>query len=79
MVRFENVRTPATASVQITSYDSHLGFLRSEHCYGEHRTVYSGRCEADHGEERTISSFVVFVVNVSGGAQRFRNREIDIA
>src|ERR1700691_4538647 len=35
------------ASVQITSYNLHLGLLRSEHCWGEHRTVYSGRCEAD--------------------------------
>src|SRR5271155_5135685 len=35
------------ASVQITSYNSHLGLLRSEHCWGEHRTVYSGRSEAD--------------------------------
>src|ERR1700722_19973624 len=35
------------ASMQITSYNSHLGLLRSEHCWGEHRTVYSGRREAD--------------------------------
>ena len=35
------------ASVQITSYNLHLGLLRSEHCWGEHRTVYSGRSEAD--------------------------------
>src|SRR5271156_5008512 len=35
------------ATVQITSYNSHLGLLRSEHCWGEHRTVYSGRSEAD--------------------------------
>jgi hypothetical protein len=35
------------ASVQITSYNLHLGLLRSEHCWGEHRTVYSGRREAD--------------------------------
>src|SRR6204780_1831144 len=35
------------ASVQITSYNPHLGLLRSEHCWGEHRTVYSGRREAD--------------------------------
>src|SRR5271169_1674273 len=35
------------ASVQIASYNSHLGLLRSEHCWGEHRTVYSGRREAD--------------------------------
>src|SRR6202451_733216 len=35
------------ATVQITSYNSHLGLLRSEHCWGEHRTVYSGRREAD--------------------------------
>jgi hypothetical protein len=34
------------ASVQITSYNLHLGLLRSEHCWGEHRTVYSGRSEA---------------------------------
>src|SRR5580692_5617521 len=34
------------ATVQITSYNSHLGLLRSEHCWGEHRTVYSGRSEA---------------------------------
>src|SRR5277367_895003 len=34
------------ASVQITSYNLHLGLLRSEHCWGEHRTVYSGRGEA---------------------------------
>jgi hypothetical protein len=34
------------ASVQITSYNSHLGLLRSEHCWGEHRTVYPGRREA---------------------------------
>jgi len=33
--------------VQITSYNLHLGLLRSEHCWGEHRTVYSGRREAD--------------------------------
>src|SRR6202451_1873495 len=35
------------ASVQITSYNLHLGLLRSEHCWREHRTVYSGRSEAD--------------------------------
>src|SRR5208282_4443782 len=35
------------ASVQVTSYNSHLGLLRSEHCWGEHRTVYSDRREAD--------------------------------
>src|SRR5271169_6086088 len=35
------------ASMQVTSYNSHLGLLRSEHCWGEHRTVYSGRREAD--------------------------------
>src|SRR6202046_5164365 len=35
------------ASVQITSYNLHLGLLRSEHCWGQHRTVYSGRSEAD--------------------------------
>src|SRR5277367_4674134 len=35
------------ASMQITSYNPHLGLLRSEHCWGEHRTVYSGRSEAD--------------------------------
>src|SRR6202161_2450505 len=35
------------ASMQITSYNSHLGLLRSEHCWGEHRTVYSDRREAD--------------------------------
>src|ERR1700685_2065995 len=35
------------ASVQITSYNLHLGLLRSEHCWGEYRTVYSGRREAD--------------------------------
>jgi hypothetical protein len=35
------------ASMQITSYNPHLGLLRSEHCWGEHRTVYSGRREAD--------------------------------
>src|SRR5271154_2526361 len=35
------------ASVQVTSYNLHLGLLRSEHCWGEHRTVYSGRSEAD--------------------------------
>jgi len=35
------------ASVQITAYNLHLGLLRSEHCWGEHRTVYSGRSEAD--------------------------------
>src|SRR5580700_2047790 len=34
------------ASMQITSYNSHLGLLRSERCWGEHRTVYSGRREA---------------------------------
>jgi hypothetical protein len=34
------------ASVQITSYNLHLGLLRSEHCWGKHRTVYSGRREA---------------------------------
>src|SRR5271163_1733265 len=34
------------ASVKITSYNLHLGLLRSEHCWGEHRTVYSGRSEA---------------------------------
>jgi len=34
------------ASVQITSYNSHLGLLRSELCRVEHRTVYSGRREA---------------------------------
>src|SRR5580700_7742338 len=33
--------------MQITSYNPHLGLLRSEHCWGEHRTVYSGRSEAD--------------------------------
>jgi len=35
------------ASVQVTSYNLHLGLLRSEHGWGEHRTVYSGRSEAD--------------------------------
>src|SRR5271169_5727562 len=35
------------ASMQVTSYNPHLGLLRSEHCWGEHRTVYSGRREAD--------------------------------
>src|SRR6202522_2023886 len=35
------------ASMQITSYNPHLGLLRSEHCWGEHRTVYSARSEAD--------------------------------
>src|SRR5271170_3094126 len=35
------------ASMQITSYNPHLGLLRPEHCWGEHRTVYSGRSEAD--------------------------------
>jgi hypothetical protein len=35
------------ASVQITSYNLHLGLPRFEHCWGEHRTVYSGRSEAD--------------------------------
>src|ERR1700683_5238272 len=35
------------ASMQITSYNPHLGLLRSEHCWGEHRTVYSDRSEAD--------------------------------
>src|SRR6202453_2069692 len=35
------------ASMQITSYNPHLGLLRSEHCWGQHRTVYSGRREAD--------------------------------
>src|SRR6202034_4732155 len=35
------------ASMKIASYNSHLGLLRSEHCWGEHRTVYSGRSEAD--------------------------------
>src|ERR1700679_3751291 len=34
------------ASVQIASYNSHLGLLRSEHWWGEHQTVYSGRSEA---------------------------------
>src|SRR5271155_3684841 len=34
------------ASVQIASYNPHLGLLRSEHCWGQHRTVYSGRREA---------------------------------
>src|ERR1700723_3466530 len=33
--------------MQVTSYNPHLGLLRSEHCWGEHRTVYSGRREAD--------------------------------
>ena len=33
--------------MQVTSYNPHLGLLRSEHCWGEHRTVYSGRSEAD--------------------------------
>src|SRR5277367_2762980 len=32
--------------MQVTSYDPHLGLLRSEHCWGEHRTVYSDRREA---------------------------------
>ncbi len=32
------------ASVQI-AYNLQLGLLRSEHCWGEHRTVYSGRRE----------------------------------
>src|ERR1700678_3108125 len=35
------------ASVQITSYNPHLGLLRSELCWGDYRTVYSGRREAD--------------------------------
>src|SRR6202034_1939448 len=35
------------ASMQVTSYNPHLGLLRSEHCWGEHRTVYSDRREAD--------------------------------
>src|SRR5277367_6579312 len=35
------------ASMQVTSYNPHLGLLRSEHCWGEHRTVYSGSREAD--------------------------------
>ncbi len=34
------------ASVQITSYNSRLGLLRTENCLGEHRTVYSDRREA---------------------------------
>src|SRR5271155_1829838 len=34
------------ASMQVTSYNPHLGLLRSEHCWGEHRTVYSDRREA---------------------------------
>src|ERR1700677_5174779 len=33
--------------MQITSYNPHLGLLRSEHCWGEHRTVYSAPSEAD--------------------------------
>jgi SAM-dependent methyltransferase len=33
--------------MQITSYNPHLGLLRSEHCWDEHRTVYSGRSGAD--------------------------------
>ncbi len=36
-------RQPLLASVQITSYNSHLGLLRSERCNGEHQTVHSGR------------------------------------
>src|SRR5271155_1137260 len=35
------------ASMQVTSYNPHLGLLRSEHCWGDHRTVYSGPSEAD--------------------------------
>src|SRR5271156_954512 len=35
------------ASMQVTSYNPHLGLLRSEHCWGEHRTVYSDRRETD--------------------------------
>ena len=34
------------ASVKIASYNSHLTLLKSEHCWGEHRTVYSGHREA---------------------------------
>jgi hypothetical protein len=34
------------ARVQITSDNLHLGLLRSEHCWGEHRAVYSCRSEA---------------------------------
>jgi hypothetical protein len=33
--------------MQVTSYNLHLGLLRSEPCWGEHRTVYSGRRQAD--------------------------------
>jgi hypothetical protein len=40
-------RQRLSASVQTTSYNLHLGLLRSEHCWGEHRIVYSGRSEAD--------------------------------
>jgi hypothetical protein len=35
------------ASIEVTSYNPHLGLLRSEHCWGKHRAVYSGRREAD--------------------------------
>jgi hypothetical protein len=52
------------ASVQITSYNSHLGLLRSEHCWGEHRTVYSDRSEA--GVVMTSTGEVGFNTQMSG-------------
>src|SRR5271156_4091474 len=64
--------------MQITSYNPHLGLLRSEHCWGEHRTVYSGRREADvvMTSIRTWSLFGAFRCGraLTGGGERRRGR-----
>src|SRR6202050_3863144 len=68
------------ASVQITSYNSHLGLLRSEHCWGEHRTVYSDRSEADVVMTSTVqggpsTNFSVYPTNQDLAKDRVSGRQ----
>src|SRR6202050_5428271 len=65
--------------MQITSYNPHLGLLRSEHCWGEHRTVYSGRSEADV-VMTSIRRFGVREMSLSGsGLFLIRQRGFQVA
>src|SRR5277367_1277229 len=60
--------------MQVTSYNPHLGLLRSEHCWGEHRTVYSGRSEAD-----VVMTSIRHDFSFRGIASRLRDFEARIS